>query len=516
MVKLLDSILKRCVVSFFLGIFLNFSFYPFDLFPFVICLGAFSYILRRYDKSSIHLFLQGFFFGYGYFLVQLYWIPLSIYRSLVDLEWAVPFLIALIPVIFSLLLGIFAIFTKVEKYNDVVHAVNFSFLWIIFEYLRSSVFFPFSWGLIGYITTSLPWISQSLSIFGAYGVGLFIVLFSTSIFTRNHMYIIANFVIILALAIWGEFRLEMPLDQDHAPLKVRIVQPNILQHHFGNVTKQKNNLENLINLTSKDGAEEINYIFWPEASFPYPVYKKYLFNEITTLLKKNTNNLEKYSLVFGADRFVIKNGIVSSYNSVVSINQDGKFLGHYDKRYLVPFGEYMPFQNLHSMFSRIIGYASEGSLLRGKEKNLIKLDDKVSFLPLICSESILDKNYFSVDEYSKYRFIANFTNDFWFGNSLGPYFHFNVSRVRAIEYGLPVLRIANNGISAVIDVFGNVIKKTKLNERTVIDINIPKKLHTSTIFYRIAHIIIPSIFLIYIFFICYIYIFRKILSNDTK
>ncbi|WPX95911.1 apolipoprotein N-acyltransferase [Candidatus Bandiella euplotis] len=488
-----------------LGILLTLSFYPVSIFPFWLILGVFSLLIRNCQNNK-DLFLFGAFFGYGYFLIHLYWIPFSIYKVPLGLSWLVPILSAIIPIPFALLTGFFTILTKIGRRNGVIFSFNFAFLWVIFEYLRSNIFFPFSIGLLGYSSTSLPFFAQTLSLFGAYGAGLLITLFSTSIFSGNRKYIAFNVVAFLIICAWGMMRISThEVTDGDDDIHIRLVQPNAQQHHFGDQKKQEAALNDLSRLTLSPNFDKQHYIFWPEAAFPYPIHKNWL-DMMQHFVPPNQNA----ALIFGADR-VEYNDLNErlDFNSLVAVAKNSMALDYYDKRVLVPFGEYVPYRNTIYFIEKIAHSAGIGDIVKGKKNNVVDLGNGVKILPLICSESIADKNRLKILNYKEYRFILNATNDFWFGKSLGPYQHFNISVVRAIEYGLPMIRVANTGVSGVVDVFGNVIKISKLDVEYIIDVILPPKLKAATLFYQIDDFIMPAIVVFYIIFILYLYVSRR-------
>ena len=136
-------------------------------------------------------------FGYGFFIIQTYWIPFSIYKANINMEWAVPFLSLLIPIPFAALIGILAILTKYVRHNNIIYSINFAFLWVILEYSRSNVFFPLKWGLLGYTAIYIPWFNNILACVGSYGVSFLLALFSTSLFTKNKRFIISNILLFM-------------------------------------------------------------------------------------------------------------------------------------------------------------------------------------------------------------------------------------------------------------------------------------------------------------------------------
>ncbi len=503
------------LISLLLGISLSFAFYPISAFPFIISVGFFSIILKKYN-SNIILFFNGLLFGYGFYVIQTYWIPFSIYKANINLEWAVPILSTIIPIPFAIAIGILAICSKYVRHNNVLYSINFAFLWVIFEYLRCEMFFPFSWGLLGYSSISMPWFKNILSFVGSYGASFMIIVFSLSLFSKNKLFILFNIIMFLFISVVGEIRKEnkqYELD-DKEVINIRIIQPNIQDFHFGNSEKQTYIFEKLSKLTLSKGFKNINYVFWPESAFPYTIFKD--SNWLQTL--KNFvphNNDGKSALIFGTDRIEQLDKEVLSYNSIISIDGNGKILGHYDKRILVPFGEYIPIKTANKIIHKIANSPGIEDFSTGKKGNIINLDNNISFLPLICSESTLDKKHLSLSSFNKYRFILNVTNDAWFEDTFGPYQHFIISNIKAIEYGLPVIRVANTGLSGIIDAYGDIVKTTHLSREAVIDGIIPPKLRKPTLFYKIHEYIIPAIFTLYVIFLALVYIFKsKLTRND--
>ena len=508
---------KNCfyiLISLLLGLSLTFSFYPISVFPFVISLGIFAIIIKQYTEN-LKLFFHGLLFGYGFFIIQTYWIPFSIYKANIGMEWAVPFLSIIVPIPFALFLGIFAILTKYVRHNNVVYSINFAFLWVIFEYVRSNMFFPFAWGLLGYSSISMPWFNNILAYVGSYGASFFIALFSLSLFTKNKIFIASNIIVFLFICVMGEMRKEkkhIELDSNSA-INIRLVQPNIQQPHYGDHEEQAYIFDTLSKLTFLPGFENRQYIFWPEATFPYPIFENSNWMNVLknfVPINKDGNS----ALIFGADRIEKDDEKLLSFNSLIALNHSGEILGYYDKRILVPFGEYMPYKNHNKFVHKVAHSIGSEDISKGISQNIITLKDGINFLPLICSESALDKKHLLLSPYDQYKFILNVSNDSWFENTFGPYQHFMISKIKAIEYGLPVIRVANTGVSAIINVYGDVIKTTTINTEAVIDGVIPPKLKNPTVYYRIHEYIIPTIFTLYAIFLALIFIFRKSLRNE--
>jgi apolipoprotein N-acyltransferase len=152
--------------------------------------------------------------------------------------------------------------------------------------------------------------------------------------------------------------------------------------------------------------------------------------------------------------------------------QDGRLQSIYDKIHLVPFGEYLPFQTAFEsigleQLTRWRGGFSVGATPRP----LLSIVGLPPTAGLICYEAIFPGAVIQGDQ--RPGLLINVTNDGWFGNTTGPSQHFHQARVRAVEEGLPLIRAANNGISAVVDGRGRIVAKLDLNERNVIDSEIP-------------------------------------------
>jgi len=165
--------------------------------------------------------------------------------------------------------------------------------------------------------------------------------------------------------------------------------------------------------------------------------------------------------------------VAHGYNSVYVVDHDGSILAIYDKIHLVPFGEYLPFQQwLESIGLQQLTQV-QGGFIPGERRRLLAIPGAPSALPLICYEAIFPGEAVARSG-ERPGWMVNLTNDGWFGNSTGPYQHFQQARVRAIEEGLPLVRAANTGISAVVDPLGRIIKSLPLGHEGVLDAPLPR------------------------------------------
>ena len=191
-------------------------------------------------------------------------------------------------------------------------------------------------------------------------------------------------------------------------------------------------------------------LVWPESAFPFTLTQDAgALAAIAELLPPGT------ALVTGAYREEYPpNGERQVYNTIYAIGDDGTILDAYDKVHLVPFGEYMPAGELLGRFG-VRQLTRRARFRPGRSAARSTLPFAPPFLPLICYEIIFSGEV--LGEGPRPAFMLNLTNDGWFGRTTGPYQHFHQARVRAVEEGLPLVRAANTGISAIIDPYGRII-----------------------------------------------------------
>jgi apolipoprotein N-acyltransferase len=206
-------------------------------------------------------------------------------------------------------------------------------------------------------------------------------------------------------------------------------------------------------------------LIWPESAFPFPLTQDAgALAAIAELLPIGT------ALLTGAYREEYPpNGERQVYNTIYAIDADGTILDAYDKVHLVPFGEYLPAGDLLGRYG--IRQLVPSPFAPGPPRRLLSLPFAPPFLPLICYEVIFAGAL--LGEAPRPAFLLNVTNDGWFGRTTGPYQHFHQARVRSVEEGLPLLRAANTGISAVVDSYGRNLAVTPLGEATMIEARLP-------------------------------------------
>ena len=251
------------------------------------------------------------------------------------------------------------------------------------------------------------------------------------------------------------------------------MQPNTPQDDKFNYSAKQKVMDHYVALSDRStgpqstGMGDVTHLIWPEAAFPF-----FLTHEPDAMAQIADLLPEGAVLITGAVRPADGRPTTEqAYNSVYVIDHDGSILTVHDKVHLVPFGEYLPLQTLleHIGLQQLTKVA--GGYLSGDRRRSYSLPRAPRMLPLVCYEVIFPGQAVPRDD--RPGWVLNLTNDGWFGISSGPYQHFRQARVRMIEEGLPLVRAANTGISAVVDPLGRVIRSLPLGAEGVLDSALP-------------------------------------------
>jgi len=287
----------------------------------------------------------------------------------------------------------------------------------------------------------------------------------------------------LPLAGWGvgAWRLAAaPLPGSHASLAVpevrlRLVQPSIPHALKWRSDQRAANLRLQAEMSLGPGHDDRTLIIWPETAVPYLLAAEpRLREELAALVPPGGY------LVTGAPRVDPERPDAEIWNSLHALDGSGQIAATYDKVHLVPFGEYTPLRSLLGLAKLTAGTRDFSA---GPGLASLALPGVPPFSPLICYEVIFPGAVIPPSgQGPRPRWLLNLTNDAWFGDSSGPYQHFASARIRAVEEGIPLIRAANNGISAVIDPYGRVVGQINLNDRGVLDAQLPEAAKQRTVY----------------------------------
>ncbi|WP_164503779.1 apolipoprotein N-acyltransferase [Rickettsiales endosymbiont of Stachyamoeba lipophora] len=472
MFKLLSFLNNNNLYSYLslivVGILSSFGFAPLFIYPLIILYIVTLVYIIEHNDALLPLFQKAWMLSLGHFIGNCYWICYSLVIELEKFWWMIPFALTVLPGFLAIYPALAAFIAKkfVHKGNVLGVIIGFPAIFVICEILRAKILTGFPWNLIGYSLAFNDELIQIASFGGIYILSFVSILIGTILYyaiIHNSLYKLLSAVLIMAaIYIFGYYRL--PAFPEFTNKSVKIIQANIKQELKWDEQRKYQEFIKHIHLT-KANARVNDIIIWPESAVPYAL------NQFADLKKFIINNLPANSyLLTGAIQVnMVQNEILNLWTSLYILSTNNH-LEHkiYNKTKLVPFGEFIPFRDILPIDKVTPGQIDYSP---GSENSYLILDNLI-ILPLICYEAIFPKH--NLNPNVKYDLIINITNDGWFGDSFGPYHHFHMSRLRAVELGLPLVRAANTGISTVIDAYGKIISFTKLNHEAVLESYIPK------------------------------------------
>jgi apolipoprotein N-acyltransferase len=436
----------------------------------------------------------GWCFGFGFHLAGLYWIGAAFLVEADKFAALLPVAETLLPAGLALFHAMAAACASLVRGSALRRVLALAVALSATEWLRGHILTGFPWNLLGYALTFPVELMQSAAVVGIYGLTLLAVIVfagpavvlaearpneGSGIRRWPAAFGMAAFPLALAW-LYGAAQLAEPVPPPVEGVRLRLVQPSIPQDEKWRSEKQREFFIAHLDLTAtgpdgmRDNLEGVTHVIWPEAAMPFlPLEHPEALAAIGDLLPDGTQ------LIAGALRVETQDGQNTDYprafNSLIAFDSDGRVLTLYDKIHLVPFGEYLPFQaaleelGLEQLARRRGGFSSGPN-----PRRLMSIPGLPPIAGLICYEAVFPSEV--VQGRERPSLLINVTNDGWFGDTTGPYQHFHQARVRAVEEGLPLIRVANNGISAVVDARGRVLAHLDLNVRGVIDANVPAPL----------------------------------------
>jgi len=449
---------------------------------------------RSRSRLALHLAMRaglvGWWFGAGYFLAGLFWIGEPFLVEAERFAWLMPFAVALMPAGLALFYAVAAAAASLVWRPGLNRVLALALALSAAEWLRGHILTGFPWNVLGYALTSPLPLMQSAGIFGIYGLTLIAVLVFTvplvvlaeaasgRIGRRASLALALAALAPLPLA-WGygsarlAERTPPPLDG----VRLRLVQPSVPQRDKWRPDRQRDIFFDHIALSqrapdgSRDGLAGITHVVWPEAAMPFlPLDTPGALEAIGQMLPDGTHLIAGALRADGAPSPV--SGRRQAFNSLIALGPEGQVAAVYDKIHLVPFGEYLPMQPLLGRIGleKLVGWRG-GFSVGQMPRPLLEIPGLPPAGALICYEAIFPAAI--VQSAARPKLLINLTNDGWFGTTTGPHQHFHQARVRAVEEGLALIRVANNGITGVIDSYGRILARLDLNERGVIDTHVP-------------------------------------------
>ncbi len=428
----------------------------------------------------------GWWFGFGYFLAGFYWIGYAFLVDAATFGWLLPVAVMGLPAGLAIFTAFGVALARVLWTRGAMRVLSLGVALTATEWLRGHVLTGFPWNAFGYALTAPLVLAQGAALIGIWGLTFIAVVVCASPATLiddrtetrwPRLPLALGLAILAAMAGFGAVRLARTPTRFVDGVELRIMQPNLQQDvKFNYAAKQKVMdlyvaLSNRASGREPSGAGDATILIWPESAFPFFLTREPdALAQITQLLGRNT------VLITGAVRLgePVNPANPTVYNSIYVIDHDGSIASIYDKVHLVPFGEYLPFQDfLESLGLQQLTKLS-GGFFAGDRRRPIAVPGAPPALPLICYEAIFPDELIAKGR--RPGWMVNVTNDGWFGISTGPFQHLQQARVRAIEQGLPLVRAANTGISAVIDPLGRIIASLPLGSEGVLDARLPRSI----------------------------------------
>jgi apolipoprotein N-acyltransferase len=443
----------------------------------------------------------GWWFGFGHFLVGFYWIAEALLTDPWRFGWMIPFAVGGLAAYMALFPALACGLARLAWPGGAGRVVVLAILWTGGEWLRGWLFTGFPWNLLGYSWAFSDAMMQPAALAGAWGLGLVTAVIAGLPATlvdpplpaaasaaalrseprpprlRPHgggLAIAASLALVALLWIGGAMRLAGAPGGDVPGVRLRLVQPAISVAQKANDDSRVADFRRQLAM-SREGADGVTHIVWPETATRFLVEREPLVRQALADLAPPGG-----AVITGAPRGEPLAGPLEQiWNSLEVIGHDGH-VATFDKFHLVPLGEYVPLRWLFPFLSKIT--PGDFDFSAGPGPRTLDIPGAPPAAALICYEVIFPGQV--VDRAARPGWIVNITNDAWFGMSSGPYQHFASARFRAVEEGLPLVRAANDGISAIVDPYGRVTAMLGLGKAGVVDGALPQALSGLTPFAR--------------------------------
>ncbi len=404
-------------------------------------------------------FVTGWAFGTGHFAVALFWIVEPFLVDVARHGWMAPFALVFLAGGLALFWG--AAFAAGRAAGG---PAGWAGALALAELARGYVLTGFPWALPGYIWTdsgALQWAAVT----GPHGltfVTLALVAATWAALARAPApWLLAAPLPFLVFAVSGAALAPPPQDLAGRPI-VRLVQPNAPQSEKWDPDRVIEFYRRQLGYTAAPGDPAPDLTVWPESAIAWPLdIAEPVLAEIAAVANGTP-------VVLGLNRR--EDG--RWFNSLVVVDETGQVAQLYDKHHLVPFGEYIPLGQVTRLLGLQSFAARDGyGYSPGPGPRLLDLPGIGPTLPLICYEAIFPQDVRAAP--ARPDLLLQITNDAWFGEISGPYQHLAQARVRAVEQGLPLVRVANTGVSAVIDPAGRILSELPLGEAGFVDHPVP-------------------------------------------
>ena len=456
------------------GLFTGLGQAPMDLSFVVPWFVALALVEIAWATSARRAMLLGWVAGAAQFALVMSWIVEPFLVNVAVHGWMAPFALVLMAGGMALFWAVPAGLGWAMARSPAGRIASVAALLLAAEILRGVLFTGFPWAMLGHVLIDTP-MAQLASIGGAPLLSALVLALAALLALglsalrkrprRSGAALLAVLVMGGGAWFWGQARLAAPVAMTDT--RVRIVQANIPQRLKWQPDLVSDHF--IAHLDLSAGEEPVGLVLWPETAAPF-------FLDAPGTGLQAIADAAQAPVLLGIDRRSrSETGALRYHNSAALIDAQGRVGAVYDKHHLVPFGEYVPLVGAWSEDLGLAGLAARvlSGYSPGPGPRLMDLGDAGRVLPLICYEAIFARSLRGVE---RPDWVAHLTNDAWFGALMGPQQHLAQTRLRAIEYGLSILRAANTGISAAIDPYGRLIESLDLDQRGAFVVPVPRAL----------------------------------------
>lgn len=455
----------------------------------------------RFNGASLRSAASaGWWLGFGYFIAGLWWLGAALLVEADQYAWALPLAVLGIPAALALFTSLGFAFARLLWSPGALRLFALAAGLGGAEWLRGHILTGFPWNDFGMALGGVQLFAQSASLVGLYGLDLLTVLIFASPATlidserprRLGSPAVAFACLLLGgLTVFGGLRLSRGQSGSVEGVKLRLMQPNLPMDAKFRPENGKDILRRYLALSDQatapthTGVADVTHLIWPESAFPFVLSRE------PQALAAIARGLQGKILITGAARFEDGEGEGrrGKIFNAIEVVQGDKIIAAYDKKHLVPFGEYLPLDQ----WLRPLGvhHLVPGTWDVGVGPRLLTAPGLPPAAPLVCYEAIFPGQAVEPGP-ERAQWLLNLTSDGWFGKTSGPYQHFAQARLRAIEEGLPLVRAANTGISAIVDPYGRILEQLPLGVEGVIDGALPKPAQP-TFFSNHAQALFPAL-----------------------
>lgn len=475
---------QRAALAAALGILTTTALPPGNLLPLlVVGLTGFVWLIHA-SPSPWRALGAGWWFGFAHFLTSLFWIGPALSFGSPHLGWLVAPAMVGLSAGLALFPALVAFAARLPALPMAGRVLAVAIAWTVSEWLRGNILSGFPINLLGSVWAPSLGMIQGVAFVGVYGLSFVTVLAAAAPAAlavpeaerlpgrRRRLFPAVAFGLLAAVWAGGEVRLALAPEIPGAGPRLRLVQSNIEQRLKWEEEMREAALDLYVRLSRRPGHDAMDLVVWPESAVTFYLDEDPSLREFLSRAAPPGGHL-----VTGTLRRTGAGGTINFWNSLQTLAPSGTVVASYDKHHLVPFGEYNP---LHRIFPfPALAYGSQ-DYSAGPGPRSLHLPGLPPFSPLICYEVIFPGMVIddSGSGGERPKWLLNITNDAWFDGTAGPHQLFQAARLRAIEEGLPLVRVANTGISAVVDAYGRVVGQIAQGEVGVLDIPLPGALAT--------------------------------------